>query len=292
MAIKGGNSRKFCIRCKKDKVITNFYSTDSDMFSDGKVPICKSCIKKEVSEDDIDSVKKILRQIDKPFIVDAWNTAKNSTADTFGTYIKMINSLIQYKGLTYEDSDSDKKIREEVVLSLDEDVYEPFKPTREMIVKWGSNFQPDEYLKLEETWNDMMVANDITTPQHKKNLAQYCKLSVLMDRALDNGQYGDYDKLKKQFDNTEKSSGFRPIDRKSGSESAGIRTFSQIFEEIERDGFIKPAPIDVEPDIVDMTILYMANYTKRLFNQELLSEPPDDIWDFIEGKVEEEEGDY
>lgn len=273
-------------------ITNNFYSSDSDMFMDGRVPICKKCIKDEINENDLDSVKKILRQIDKPFIVAEWNTAKKSPQDTFGTYIKMINSLPQYKGLTYEDSDSDRKIRDEVFNGFSQDEgQEEFVPTRELILKWGKTFDPDEYLKLEQTWEDMMFANEINTPQHKKNLAQYCKLSVLMDRALDSGQYSDYDKLKKQFDNTEKSSGFRPIDRKSGSESSGVRTFSQIFEEVERDGFIKPAPIDVDPDIVDKTILYMANYTKRLFNQELLYQAPDDVWDFMEGKIEEEEGD-
>ena len=272
---------KHCIGCKKNKpIVVNFYASDSPMFHDGRVPLCKKCIQDQIDVTDVNSVKKILRQIDKPFIASEWQKCLKSGKEPFGWYLRQISSLHQYKGMGYEDSVDGQvdsfsyKIQNDIELSEDE-IYE--KPSLEIIRKWGTNYSNKEYYELENMWKEMTSANDISTPQHRKQLMYYCKVAILLDRAIDSSEEGKIEKLNKQFLEIKKNSGFRPIDRKNGSESTGIRSFGVIFEEVERDGFIEPWKVEITQDIVDKTILYMQNYTRRLLNMDTLYEVDDDV---------------
>lgn len=272
---KKGTEYKICQgTCRKNKpMIVNFYSSDSVLFNDGRVPLCKKCIQDQIDVTDINSVKKMLRQIDKPFIATEWQKCLSSGKEPFGWYLRQISSLHQYRGMGYADSidgevnTSTYKANNDIALSED-DIYE--KPSIEIIRKWGTGYSTKEYYELESTWNEMDSANDISTPQHKTNLEIYCQLKVKVKRSLEKDDYKTFDMLNKQFAEVQKNSGFRPIDKKSGSESTGLRSFGVIFEEVERDGFIEPWDIEVTQDIVDRTILYMSNYTRKLLNMDTI----------------------
>jgi hypothetical protein len=301
------SEKKVCNECKRSISPLQFYNSNSSLFSDGKVPFCKSCLKKMMPEDDIDAVKKILRQIDKPFLIEIWKTAEASTNNTIGEYFRAINSLHQYRDLTWEDSihyDNDNSIVENEIKKASEegtqdvlDIQEletdqgVIKVTKELKSKWG-NYSNRDIIEMERLFKEMERANDISSPQHKKDLHFYCKLSTLADKALDEGDFSGYEKLSRQLDLLKKSAGFRPIDRLSGSESSGIKSFSQVYETIEKDGFIEPYPIQERQDIVDRTIMYMLNYQLKLHNKERLVSPPHDTPKLKEDEIlVEKEGD-
>ena len=48
------------------------------------------------------------------------------------------------------------------------------------------------------------------------------------------------------------------------------------FEEVEKEGFIKPVNYVEEQDIVDKTIMYILNYTIKLLGQTTMQKPPPD----------------
>lgn len=274
-------ARKQCMgECKANLEITeNFYSSSSSMFPDGRVTICKSCIQNELDITNIDSVKKVLRQIDRPFLATEWQKSLDSGKEPLGWYLRKVSALHQYKSLTYEDSIdgevSTLKYKNDNDYDIaDEDIYD--KATTDIKRKWGTGYTDKQYFELENTWGEMIRANDISTPQHKTQLELYCKLKLSMNKAIEEQDWSTLDKVGKQFDNVVKNSGFRPIDKISGSESSGIRNFSTIFEEVERDGFIEPYKIEFEQDIIDKTIMYLANYTRKLMNIGQLVEPPED----------------
>lgn len=266
---------KRCIgECKKNKpTLVNFYASKSPMFPDGRVPICKKCLLDSIDVSDVESVKKILGQIDKPFIAVEWQKCLESGKEPFGWYLRQISSLPQYEDLGYINSKEGivnaigYKIQNEMELS-EEEIYE--KPTIEVIRKWGTSYSPKEYYELENIWNEMTTANDISTPQHRKQLMYYCKMAVLLDKTIEHGDPGAIQKINKEFLAIQQGSGFRPIDKKGNAELTGIRSFGVIFEEVERDGFIKPWNIEFDQDIVDKTILYMSNYTRKLLNMDSL----------------------
>ncbi|MEK5036311.1 hypothetical protein MKY96_33200 [Paenibacillus sp. FSL R7-0302] len=273
-------ARKVCTKCRTEREITeNFYSSSSSMFPDGRVTICKACIQEELDVTNNDSVKRVLRQIDRPFLATEWQKSLDSGREPLGWYLRKISALHQYKNLTYEDSVDGEvdllKFKDDNDFDItEEDIYD--KATPDIRRKWGTGYSDKEYYELEITWKEMIDANAITTPQHKTNLELYCQLKVKIKRALEKDDFKTFEALNKQFADVQKNSGFRPIDKISGSESSGIRNFSTIFEEVERDGFIEPYSMVYEQDIIDKTILYLNNYTRKLMNMGQLSEPPED----------------
>jgi hypothetical protein len=279
---------KTCSMCTRERSLkANFYSSASPLFrNDGKVPYCKDCLRAMIDIDDLESVHEVLQKIDKPFLADIWKKAIESEKETFGEYMRMVCSLHQYKNLTYKNSSTKEKteatMQTEEQKELDgideiETEHGNIAVTKELKSKWG-NYSNREILEMEKLYQEMIFSNSIETPQHRKQLYFYCKLSVLMDRSLTEGDYAGYEKLSRQFSELQKSSGFRPIDRKSSDEANGIKSFSQIFAEVEANGYVEPLNVDLieNQDIVDRTIQYILNYTRKVLGVEKLAEPPKD----------------
>lgn len=126
------NPSKYCPKCKKEKQITHFYANDSPSYIlDGKYPICKECINKELvlspdvdvwNEDFLNKFQRILQDMNKPFIYSEYVATQNEVKDPsnrktingfFGTYYKNINSM-NHKGETWSNSvfEQDKKNKE------------------------------------------------------------------------------------------------------------------------------------------------------------------------------------
>lgn len=264
-------NKKVCLKCLEEKnPDRDFYKSYSKWHGDGRLPYCKICLKENLIENDINSVREIMRVIDRPYFHEMWEKAKESKDDTLGKYLKDI--ALNFKEETYDHSD--------FINNANVRVYEEHLKDNEisddLTLKWGSGYTPLEIQQLEKFYNDMIRANDISTPQHKAQLELLCKVYLEQNKALAEKRFGDFKNLNSQYNQILRDSGFRPIDKQGGGESVGIRTFSQIWEEIERDGFIKPAPIEENQDIVDKTIMYMANYTRKLLNLQSLDSPPDD----------------
>jgi len=266
---------------KKSK--DNYYMAASDeIHADGRLPICKACLREIVDDfNDVENLISIMRQIDRPFVRMHYEAAK-ANKNPFGEYMRLLG-MRQHNGETYLDSKFDGEFEAHVPktkndLNKSKNIKEniKFKITPDIVIKWGDGFSDSELYQLESFYHAMDEANNIETPQHKESLKLLCKLNVLQNNALQNGKVNDFKNLNTQYNKILETSGLRPIDRKAGGESAGIRTFSQIWEEIEKDGFIEPYPYQEKQDIVDKTIMYMGNYTRKLVGMQSMSEPPED----------------
>lgn len=273
---------KTCCKCGELKKINDYYiSSDNLIYSDGRLPICKTCLDNLVDMDDVELLIEILRKLDRPFLRNEYE-ASLSYDKPFGEYMRRL-AMPQNKHLTYLDSQFTEdlsKFKAKTVNELNkknniEDVIS-FKATPELIAKWGSGYSEADLYQLETFYSEMKRANEIATPQHIESLKLICKLNLKQNKALDEGDALTFAKLNTQYNKMLQDSGFRPIDKQSGGESIGIRTFSQIWEENEKDGFIEPYPYQEKQDIVDKTIMYMANYTRKLFNMSSLTDPPKD----------------
>lgn len=284
----------FCIGCNKKHKKSQFYVSYNSLHN-GVYPYCKKFIKEFVVNSDgninIEKLQSMLRQIDAPFLLEYWDSSLESGGDVVGKYFKNL-SLKQNRGLTWkhssfgnEDFDEgnadEKETNEDNYLMADD-----FKPTKEMIMRWGENYTRTEISYLEKFYQDMHITHTIVTPQHEKALILICKLQLKMDKFLEADDMVGFSKVHGEYQKLLTSSGLRPIDKIGGAEASGIRSFSQIFEEIEKDGFIKPTPIKENQDIVDRTIQYIMNYTLKLLNQQVLTDPP-----FDTPKVDDDEDD-
>lgn len=285
-------TQKTCSRCLKLKSSKdNFYLSSDDLIhKDGRIGVCKQCLI-ELMEDfnDVETVIEVLRRIDKPFIKDLYDKAI-ATDNAIGRYFKDI-AMPQTKGLTYADSQFDEDLgkfaakgAKDLNRKIEVEEVVKFKITPEMVVKWGSGYSEADLFQLEQFYIDMRDANNINSPQLTEQLKLLCKVNLEQNNALNNKDYTAFKTLNQQFQKILQDSGFRAIDKVSGGESAGIRTFGQIWEEIERDGFIEPYLYQEKQDIVDKTIMHMLNYTRRLLNVNTMTEPPDDTPNVDEGE--------
>ena len=275
--------RKVCASCQRDRRLRDFYQVDSPLFPDGRLNICVKCVREQVDINNLDEVIAFLRQIDKPFIEEYWKSALVSNKYPLGEYLRKINSLEKGKDFTDSNITGISKIDNNIA---DVEFPNTIKTDRGRVIeydeeylisKWGKGYKKDEYLKMEKFYQDMMDTHEIHTPIHKDMLIQLAKLAIRRDRYLEKDLINEYEKASRTFEAMMKSAGFRPVDRQGIDEMTGIRTFSQIFEEVEKRGFRKPPPVEFNYDIVDKMIASLANYYHRLVGKAILTEMPEEI---------------
>jgi hypothetical protein len=115
---------KQCLKCTKEKKIGDFYMSNSPNHADGKFPVCKQCIKKDLklssplSQEAIDSVKNVLLEMNRPFIFTQWQSSVDESSRTgrelFGMYYK--NILLNFKSYGWKDSEFESKpIEHEII---------------------------------------------------------------------------------------------------------------------------------------------------------------------------------
>ncbi len=279
--------------CKRELAETNFYKSDSPMFPSGRVNICKQCIQKLIDYNDMETIYTVLRTIDIPFFYQYWKSSVETNPNNpFGTYIRMANSkLNEFKGARWKDSifESNKNNESNNTNIKNKEEFFKSQVTSEMHERWGDNYSSKQLVDLEKFYNDMKMTHTIVTPQHIKALKMLCKMQLKLDIFLEADDMSSFAKLHDQYQKLLTSSGLRPIDKVGGDEATGMRSFSHIFEEVEKNGYIKPKKYNPPQDKLDFTIMYIENGTRRLVGQQTLTEPPldtpkdkDIIGDYIE----------
>jgi hypothetical protein len=269
----------------RERAVSFFFKVDSPLFPDGTINICRDCIRKEVDVDNLEAVIGFFRQIDKPFYQDEWDKALagRDKKHPIGAYLGKINSLQQYKGKTFANSDGIDGVGKIDLSSANApDMVEGVNGkmiayTEDLVTKWGIGYSKLEYLQMEKFFQDMKSTHEIHTPTHVDMLTQLAYLSVDRNRLRQERDWNNYNKISKTYEDMMKSAGFRPVDRQGIDDATGMRTFSQMFEEVEKRGFRKPPPPKFEEDIVDAMIVSLANYYHRLVGKEILREIPEEV---------------
>ena len=288
--------KKLCASCQKMKRIdTNFYMTQDPRMADGRIVFCKECIRKMAinASNEVDDMKfkDMLRSIDRPFDYSIYKAsleeAIHTGKDFIGMYMKNIN-LTAYKHLTWKDSSFDDKIdvvgrKEKALPSQDEGkrIEMTAEKIKELQMKWGTDYTTSQYYRMEEYHNKLIQFNNIETPQEEDQIIKVVRMSILMDQYLESGKITDYQKLAQTYSNYMKDLKLRTADKTEFDKTGGIRSFSQIYSEVEKDDFIPPWEHyrkikGIKQDIVDKTIMYMLNFNLKLNKMSKLIEPPHD----------------
>ena len=277
-------------KCGRLRAESFFYKVDSPLFPDGRINTCRDCIREELDVENIEEVVGFLRQIDKPFYQEEWDSAmaNRSKRHPIGAYLGVVNSLQQYRGKTFENSDGLDGVEKLALSSVNaSDTIETssgsvIEYSDKLVDKWDTGYNKKEYLMLEKFYQDMRATHEIHTPTHIDILMQLAYLSVDRDRLRKKKEWNDYSKISKTYDDMMKSAGFRPADRQGIDDATGIRSFSQIWEEVEKKGFRKPPKLTFDEDIVDGIIVSLSNYYHRLIGREILTEIPEEIREEME----------
>jgi len=264
---------KLCISCETEKNTEKyFYLSNSKFHKDGRFPVCKDCIKKEVDINNIESIKNILFQMNRPFMKHLWESSvaesERKGKDLFGVYYK--NVMLNHKHLTWNDGDVDKEKTENIIqidendLKIIEPIDDNFNLTNDIINFWGSGYTKEQYKKLQEFKEDMEMSYEIETASHKDYLKKICIVSLKMEEALVSGNIEHFKKLSDAYDKLMHSAKFTAVQRSAADRTGGMNTFSEFCEFAEKHGFIPKFPTDIPQDIVDQTEKNLMNFTKNL----------------------------
>lgn len=139
-----------------------------------------------------------------------------------------------------------------------------------LMVKWGINYRPSEWVKLEEQYQKYASEYELNADR-EDILKKICKVSLKMDRALDVDDFSSFQKLSATFDSLRKSGKFTEAQNKE-EETRDLDSIGELVAFVEREGGIIPEkdnPIEYPQDKVDFTIKDMQNYVNRLVRDEL-----------------------
>ena len=237
---------------KKKIIESNFYNSNSPLFGDGKVPICKKCIKEMIDYENMESIYKVLRLMDLPFDYKTWDRmVEKNPKNPFGNYVRQINSLPQFEGLRWENSSFDSS--ENSKLSLDNDKVVKLIRSEE----WRGSYSESDLKYLNDYYSDLNRDFKIVTRNHKDYARKIAKASLAMDKAYDdmiNGVQGSdtrYKNLKDTFDQLSKSAQF--AEDKRGANEVGLGCFGVTFNKVEKHNWI-PTHVPLEKDDIDRMI--------------------------------------
>ena len=134
-------------------------------------------------------------------------------------------------------------------------------------LKWGKTYKPEEWVRLEQLYEEMMASYDVQGAGHIDTLKLLCKTSLKANQLIDMGDIEGFQKMSKVYDSLMKSGNFTAQQNKEDGEF--VDAIGQLVEICEKEGFIPRYYIDKPNDRVDETLADMKGYTKTLVYEEL-----------------------
>ena len=136
-----------------------------------------------------------------------------------------------------------------------------------LLLKWGKAYKPEEWVKLEQLYEEMMSSYDIQGAGHIDTLKLICKTSLKANQLIDMGDVEGFQKMSKVYDSLMKSGKFTAAQNKSES-GEYVDSIAELVELCEKQGYIERFYIDKPNDKVDATIQDMQRYTRTLIENE------------------------
>ena len=134
-------------------------------------------------------------------------------------------------------------------------------------LKWGKTYKPEEWVRLEQLYEEMMASYDIQGAGHVDTLKLLCKTSLKANQLIDIGDVEGFQKMSRVYDSLMKSGNFTAHQNKSEN-GEFIDSIAELVELCEKEGYIERFYIDDPNDKVDITIRDMQKYTKDLVEKE------------------------
>ncbi len=270
-------SEIYCPNCEQTKKSQFFYTSYSVYHAGtGKIQYCRDCCI-EMSCDNngiinIDKFKELLKKIDKPFLSSvlqsAYDESKKDGTSPVQLYFKNINSLKQYKGLTWKDSDEDMSKNNNN--QCFENIADDFIITKDMIVKWGKGFEPEQYMMLEDLYQNLFNSYDIDNRSQEEYLKTACLYQLRNIEAIRSGNAQEATKWGGLFDSYMASGKLKPNQLSESDKMGGVTNFATFFQYIEKSNDFIPTFPDLILDDVDYAIFMYINYNRELMGMPLI----------------------
>jgi hypothetical protein len=253
------------------------------MHSDNLSPICKTCINEkcynvEKDEIDVDALKDVLRQLDKPYndvalqgAIDQYNkqyggreVPPGKRVKIVGLYFKTINSLSQYVGMDWkrgvEFNNKQNSQAVNGVVTVREDKYEPkakskddekyyleddddFVVTSTILKRFGTGYTKNEYRDLDLHYSmlkEQAPADDLVVENFILDLCSIKIQQTRMRQAQDVERYG---KLTQLYQTTLASANLKPKGMKDNTQADAYSLWVKDIEKFTPAEYFKDKSI-------------------------------------------------
>lgn len=136
-----------------------------------------------------------------------------------------------------------------------------------LCLKWGKTYRPEEWVKLEQLYQEMMNSYDIQAAGDINTLLLACKCSLKANQLLDIGDVDGAQKATKMYDSLMKSGKWTAAQNKAESDDV-VDSIAEIAAICEADGFIPRYYTAGPQDHVDRVIEDLKRYTHDLIENE------------------------
>lgn len=147
-------------------------------------------------------------------------------------------------------------------------------------LKWGKAYKPEEWVRLEQLYEEMMASYDIQGAGHIDTLKLVCKTSLKANQLIDIGDVEGFQKMSKVYDSLMKSGKFTAAQNKAET-GEFVDSIAELVELCEKEGFIPRFYISQPNDRVDETLQDLKYYTHTLVTEEM------NLGNLIESAVKE-----
>ena len=137
-----------------------------------------------------------------------------------------------------------------------------------LAMKWGKLYRADEWVALEQLYEEFMNSFDIQGAARIDTLKHICKTSLKMSQAIDVGDVDTYQKLSRVYDSLMKSGKFTEAQNKEDKKDF-VDSVGQLVAYCEKEGGQIPKyEIKIDYDIVDTIIKDLKTYNKTLIYED------------------------
>ena len=130
-------------------------------------------------------------------------------------------------------------------------------------LKWGKTYRAEEWVKLEQLYNEMTKSYDIQAAGDINTLIIACKSSLKANQLLDLGDIDGAQKATKMYEALMKAGKWTAAQIKESEEDC-VDSIGQLVAICEKDGFIPRYYVTEPKDHVDRVIEDMQKYTHDL----------------------------
>lgn len=134
-------------------------------------------------------------------------------------------------------------------------------------LKWGKTYRPEEWIQLEQLYEEMMRSYDITAAGDINSLKLACKCSLKANQLLDLGDMEGAQKATKMYDGLMKAGKWTAQQNKT-EDNELVDSIGELVTICERDGFIPKYFVAGPQDHADRVIEDLQKYTHDLIQNE------------------------
>lgn len=247
----------FCPHCGNWKSSGSFYSSENSIDRIEHYA-CKECIldectdydkKTKIRTDNLEKTINTFKKLDWYFDENVYseqiktlseNTGEKVRGTAVQQFIVMLKSLPNWKGLTFSDSVFSDENSEIMQLTTKR------KPRREIIKLFGSGFTTEDYLYLQDQYDDWCARTEVDSKSQQTYIVRICFKLLDIYKAQKSGK--DTEKLDRSLNDLLAAANLQPR-QNVGNASTDTLTFSQLIARWELE---KPIPTP-DPDLCDVS---------------------------------------